>query len=183
MSTIIKPHRWGQPQYQAQEICQVDVNNNELSTYKVTPMLVVWLAVFMLLVLAVFAIFEVVTESENVTLNTIGVDALIFSLIAFFIFVYSFSYVCHGERVTIYRFGKLKGTYCFDDVVKISTIGKPEHWCCLNLELRDGTEITVDSLCKNEFKFYTDVYSYITRVEYPLSDKQKKWFDDLSKVK
>lgn len=159
----------------------MDVNNNEQLTYRVTPMSVIGLAVFMLLVLAVFAIFEVVTESENLTLTTIGVDALIFSLIAFFIFVYSFSYVCNGERVTIYRFWKVRGTYCFDDIVKIETIGKPEHWCCLNLELRDGTEITVDSLCKNEFKFYNDVYSYIIRVGYPLSDRQKKWFDCLNR--
>lgn len=144
-------------------------------------MFVVWLAFFMSLIAATLAIFETVTGSENITLNAISVDALILSLIVFFVYAYSFSYVCHGERVTIYRFWKIKGTYCFDDIVKIETIGKPEHWCCLNLELRDGTEITVDSLCKNEFKFYTDVYSYITRVEYPLSDKQKKWFDCLNR--
>ncbi len=154
--------------------------NYERSTYKVTPMLVVWLAVFMLLVLAVFAIFEVVTES--VTLNTISVDALIISLIVFFVYVYSFSYIYHGDRVTIYRFWKLKGTYCLDDIVKVETIGNPEHWCCLNLEFRDGTEITVDSLCKNEFKFYSDVNSFLMRVGYSLSDKQKKWFDSLNKV-
>ncbi len=160
----------------------MDVNNNENSTYKVTPMLVIWLAVFMLLISATLAICETATRGENITLKTISVDVLILSLIVFFVYVYSFSYVCNAARVTIYRFCKLKGTYCFDDIVKIATIGNPKHWCCLNLELRDGTEITVDSLCKNEFKFYTDIHSYIIRVGYPLSDKQKKWFDGLNKV-
>ena len=161
---------------------QVDVNNNENSTYKVTPMLVIWLAVFMLLISATLAICETATRGENITLKTISVDVLILSLIVFFVYVYSFSYVCNGDRVTIYRFWKLKGTYCLDDIVKVETIGNPEHWCCLNLEFRDGTEITVDSLCKNEFKFYSDVNSFLMRVGYSLSDKQKKWFDSLNKV-
>jgi hypothetical protein len=161
----------------------MDVNNNENSMYKITPVLFVWLVVLLSSIFAVLAITELFSEEFLLTSTNSGAYFLVFSVIAILIYVYSFSYFYGDEVVTVYRFGKLKGTYHFNNIVKLETGGRLNHWGWLDLTFRDGKKITVDSFYKNEFRFYTDVYLYVVRVGFPLSDKQKKWFDYLNKVK
>jgi hypothetical protein len=161
----------------------MDVSNNESSMYRITPILFVWLVVLLSSIFAVLAMIELFSEEFTLTINRLSAYFLVFSIIVILICVYSRSYSCGEGSVTVYRFGKLYGTYEFDNLVKLETGGRLNHWGWLELTFRDGKKIAVDSFYKNEFRFYTDVYLYAVRVGFPLSDKQKKWFDYLNKVK
>jgi len=153
--------------------------------YRITPILFVWLVFLLSSIFAVLAMIELFSEEFTLTINKLSAYFLVFSIVAILIFVYShsYSYSCGEESVTVYRFGKLDGIYEFDNLVKLEAGGRLNHWGWLELTFRDDKKIAVDSFYKNEFRFYTDVYLYAVRVGFPLSDKQKKWFDYLNKVK